>query len=86
VEKDKSKKRLNLKISDISKKILLIAGMISLVMLLFGLKFYLLSKNYVSDKIDLNILAQGLTQNSFYIFIEGLAASIIIDYLTRINK
>lgn len=83
MEKDKSKKRLNLKISALSKKIVSIFSGLSIIMLLFGIKFYFLSLHYVSDKIDLNVLSNGLMQNSFYIFIEGLAAAIIIDYLAK---
>lgn len=83
MERQKTKKRLFGKISPISKKILLIIGIISVIMLLLGIKCYFLSLHYVSDKIDLKILSQGLLQNSLYIFIEGLAAAIIIDYLAK---
>ncbi|WP_039764778.1 MULTISPECIES: hypothetical protein [unclassified Caldicellulosiruptor] len=83
MERRNTKKRLFGKISSVSKKILLIIGTISIIMFLFGIKFYFLSLHYVSDKIDLKTLSQGLLQNSLYIFIEGLAAAIIIDYLAK---
>ncbi|AZT90797.1 hypothetical protein ELD05_09180 [Caldicellulosiruptor changbaiensis] len=83
MERRNTKKRLFGKISSTSKKILLIIGTISVIMLLLGIKFYFLSLHYVSDKIDLKTLSQGLLQNSLYIFIEGLAAAIIIDYLAK---
>lgn len=83
MEKRNIKKKLFGKISPVSKKILFIIGIISVIMLLLGTKFYFLSLHYVSDKIDLKILSQGLLQNSLYIFIEGLAAAIIIDYLAK---
>jgi len=82
-EKEKSRKSFIQKISIYSKKILLVISLISIVMALIGIKFYILSLHYVSDKIDLKILAQGFLQNSVYIFVEGLGAAILVDFLSK---
>ncbi|WAM37108.1 hypothetical protein [Caldicellulosiruptor acetigenus] len=82
-EKEKSKKGFFQKISTYSKKILLVISLISIVMALIGIKFYILSLHYVSDKVDLKMLAQGFLQNSVYIFIEGLGAAILVDFLAK---
>ncbi|MEZ0537324.1 hypothetical protein ACAG39_08750 [Caldicellulosiruptoraceae bacterium PP1] len=81
MEKSKNNKWPN--ISKRAKKILFYFSIISIAMLLFGIKVYLLSKNYVSSVIDLNILSQGLIQNSFVIFLEGLGAAILFDYFEK---
>jgi len=82
-EREKSRKRFLQKISTYSKQILLIISLISIVMALIGIKFYILSLHYVSDKVDLKVLAQGFLQNSVYIFIEGLGAAILVDFLAK---
>lgn len=82
-EKEKSRKRFLQKISTYSKKILFLISLISIVMALIGIKLYILSLHYVSDKIDLKILAQGFLQNSVYIFIEGLGVAILVDFLSK---
>lgn len=82
-EKEKRKKGFFRKISIYSKKILLVISLISIVMALIGIKFYILSLHYVSDKVDLKMLAQGFLQNSVYIFIEGLGAAILVDFLAK---
>lgn len=82
-EKEKNRKSFFQKISIYSKKILLVISLISIVMALIGIKFYILSLHYVSDKVDLKMLAQGFLQNSVYIFIEGLGAAILVDFLSK---
>jgi hypothetical protein len=83
MEKEKSRKRFLQKIPTYSKQILLIISLISIVMALIGIKFYILSLHYVSDKVDLKVLAQGFLQNSVYIFIEGVGAAILVDFLAK---
>ncbi|WPX07948.1 hypothetical protein [Anaerocellum danielii] len=82
-EIEKSRIRFLQKISIYSKQILLVISLISIVMALIGIKFYILSLHYVSDKVDLKVLAQGFLQNSVYIFIEGLGAAILVDFLAK---
>jgi len=85
-KKEKIRKRFLQKISTYSKKILLVISIISIVIALIGIKFYILSLHYVSDKIDLKVLAHGFLQNSVYIFIEGLGAAILVDFLAKTKK
>jgi len=76
-------KNKNFKISPISKKILVVFFSLFLMLLSAGIKFYFLSKSYISDIIDLNILSEGLIQNSFYILVEGIIAALVADYLSK---